>query len=991
MPGSFEDLHRRIAELLASLDAAHCHEVRELREEVSRLRDAIDDTEDLVSEPEPVGFEGGSAKRGNCGSIILSVPPLPSIDHSRLADAPSDKGSSDDESHHSDQDAVTTSTPLPDKPPSPAHNYPCKPPRQAPPGMPGTPTPARDPGVFHDVPALCGEGSAPKDIQDTKQEARDMPLAIPSTPESKDGRRRRSCLKSADQRKVSPAEDECADAQPLGVDSSEDTMAGRRKDGGRVSWNPSFIASEKAREVRKSMQIETPPAAETPIRRSVLIDPAATSGPLSPGSRAAPMGPRLSTNALAPFPRQVSMSARVSGAFAADISPPSNHLGPPFQLWPAWDFIGGRESHNSATQAKQFFRGIARMIKTADLSSVEDDGDVGPLGALMNVLQLFVLHPGSPKLLAWHGLAMVLILYEIVVIPLSAFDLEFGIVGETMLWVSAVFWSLSIIVGIFVGYHSNCELECNIKKTAWHYFTTSFVFDLIVVTVDWWALLTITLAPQGDESENESRKAVTSVARAAKSVKTMSMLRIFRLFRVVKLPAAVKELALVFQGSEFLNLCIGILKHFVMILLINHVIACLWYLIGRNGWVKEYMARDEAWEMLYLTSLHWTVTQFTPASMLVNPQNLGERLFTVVVIFFALISFSSFVSSVTNSMNHLRSLKSAESKQFAKLERFLHDHNIPFTVAVRIRRYLEHAMLQQKKRLQMKDVELLAKLSTPLTMELHFEVKFPAVSVHPFFAHYAEANVRAMHQLCHSGLRSVHLSTDDVLFNPGEIASSMFFVLGGELVYRKQLDKAATDPDASMRTSDAQGGGDQVFEKQAVHAGEWICEMVLWTPWEYHGQLRAATESSLDALDAAQFHDIVVNNKAGQGDIRMYACAALQLLNGNSTSLLGYSDLESETYTAAQIMAAAYPDEAGGHEDESKSHFHFHFGGLLKQKPKALRRQSSAAVFKKGFKKRSSVESIRSSSASQESASSMRSTTSGQDLPFSSLSTHSFG
>lgn len=167
--------------------------------------------------------------------------------------------------------------------------------------------------------------------------------------------------------------------------------------------------------------------------------------------------------------------------------------------------------------------------------------------------------------------------------------------------------------------------------------------------------------------------------------------------------------------------------------------------------------------------------------------------------------------------------------------------------------------------------------------------------------------------------------------------------------------------------------------------------MVLWTPWEYHGQLRAATESSLDALDAAQFHDIVVNNKAGQGDIRMYACAALQLLNGNSTSLLGYSDLESETYTAAQIMAAAYPDEAGGHEDESKSHFHFHFGGLLKQKPKALRRQSSAAVFKKGFKKRSSVESIRSSSASQESASSMRSTTSGQDLPFSSLSTHSFG
>merc|ERR1712007_143897 len=155
-------------------------------------------------------------------------------------------------------------------------------------------------------------------------------------------------------------------------------------------------------------------------------------------------------------------------------------------------------------------------------------------------------------------------------------------------------------------------------------------------------------------------------------------------------------------------------------------------MIGKDGWVKFYTTPDDSWKMLYLISLHWSLTQFTPATMAVQPQNLAEQAFAVAVLLFALVTFSSFVSSITNLMTHLQSLSSEQAKQFLKLERYLSDNHISFHLSFRVRRFLDHFFKEQNKKSHEKDVEILIYLSEPLRMELHREVYSPSVIKHPF-------------------------------------------------------------------------------------------------------------------------------------------------------------------------------------------------------------------------------------------------------------------
>merc|ERR1712048_619307 len=107
---------------------------------------------------------------------------------------------------------------------------------------------------------------------------------------------------------------------------------------------------------------------------------------------------------------------------------------------------------------------------------------------------------------------------------------------------------------------------------------------------------------------------------------------------------------------------LGILKTLMFILVINHYIACFWFGLGKREWFqsswpnKFLVNYPRSFPYAYTTSLHWSITQFTPASMEVTPQNEGERVYATVVIVGALVAFSSFVSSITAAMTHIRKL-----------------------------------------------------------------------------------------------------------------------------------------------------------------------------------------------------------------------------------------------------------------------------------------------------------------------------------------------
>jgi len=237
-------------------------------------------------------------------------------------------------------------------------------------------------------------------------------------------------------------------------------------------------------------------------------------------------------------------------------------------------------------------------------------------------------------------------------------------------------------------------------------------------------------------------------------------------------------------------------------------------------------------------------------------------------------------------MTHLRSMRADEEKQFLKLEHYLHDKRISYYLSLRVRRYLEHYLVERKHGLEERDVRILGVLSEPLRLEIHYEVYSPWFRQHPFFSHYQAMNLPTMQKLCHNATSTTYLSMDDVLFSTGEVARSMSFCGAGRFQY------AHTAPDG-------------VESATSVSQGQWVCEIVLWAPWQHRGQLRSSAESSIISLDAEIFHNVVLGSQAALFETSCYAVEAVRTLN-EFFDFQGISDITKIPFDPHQICIRAF-------------------------------------------------------------------------------------
>merc|ERR1719193_668564 len=255
----------------------------------------------------------------------------------------------------------------------------------------------------------------------------------------------------------------------------------------------------------------------------------------------------------------------------------------------------------------------------------------------------------------------------------------------------------------------------------------------------------------------------------------------------------------------------------VLLLIVNHFIACGWWLISVSyqpevdTWIKVHDFDDATWQYAYTTSFHWSLTQYTPASMHIQPQNFGERLYAVGVVVFALVGFSYVVGSITGSLTQLRAMKEEAAKQFWQLRRYLRKNQVPLLLSLRINRYLEHAWQQQARASDHSRVTILAMLSEQLQSELQSAVTVPHLEIHPLFHYISKVCPVTMQRLAASAMSKMPVAANDSIFLPGEKATHVYFMSEGRLAYIQRPV------------------GQEESKKEHVDAGEhWIAEPVLW-------------------------------------------------------------------------------------------------------------------------------------------------------------------
>jgi len=598
-----------------------------------------------------------------------------------------------------------------------------------------------------------------------------------------------------------------------------------------------------------------------------------------------------------------------------------------FKVYPGW------EQGAVKVRGAHLRKGV-RPSRATNVHKQEDIDDE-PRGQ-EGFLQRYVWHPHSQRRLYWDFVGMGLLGHDLIMIPFKyAFEPEGNIFLDLLVWAGMLFWTADMLLSFFTGYaetHGNIVMVPS--KIARRYLRTWFALDLVLVGFDW---LMILVWDTGAESAEQS-----NATRLGRSLRTLRFLRSLRLLRLLKLKRIFQEIQDQID-SEVVSTYWGIFKITILIITANHVIACMWYSIGTStegnaltrNWVQANGLDEKGVEYRYATAMHWSLTQFTPASMEVYPHNAIERAFCIIVVLFAMVTFSSFVSTLTSNMTHLRNRTADETRQFWLLRRYLKDLNITKMTSLRVQRYLEFAYRRQQQRVQEKEVALLNLLSQPLRYEVKHESFAPHLYMHPLFMAVGE-QTKAFTE----SLQAVSLASRDVCFATGQAAVNMFFVVDGDLFYsvpdEEEEDEEAV-PDSNSDFEECvsgeprrESGGQELFadlmrfsalsdefeaeEEESlceeglnsrVGEGQWITEAVLWTPWVHLGDLQALTDSQLITVDANSFGSAVRNATSLWSVLHRYGLAFV--LELNTIQRTDLTDNLDRSFSPKHIMRKCAP------------------------------------------------------------------------------------
>jgi len=387
-------------------------------------------------------------------------------------------------------------------------------------------------------------------------------------------------------------------------------------------------------------------------------------------------------------------------------------------------------------------------------------------------------------------------------------------------WTTRIFWTFDLLLNLVTGYRLRSGLpELRLGPAMRRYLRTWFLPDLVLVCCDWLVVFGVSAWMRWVR--------VMRLVRGGRQV-----LRAWSLVLKAKLMVPVKAIHLALDISMLL----------LLILWLNHVASCGWIFIGRYAesdtgytWLskQEYPEAGERYE--YLTALHWAITQITPGSMEVVPENSTERFYTVSTLFLGLLLGSSLIATLTSMMTQYKLRIENTSKKFMELHKFLHQQGVEPKLALAINLQVRMRS-REKERLKAKDVDYLSLVSTSLREALWHGWCMRFLSQHAFFNALEHLDQVAMQCLCNTAIKAQECPASEAVFETGTRDDCMYFVVHGQLQYLP----GESAPEANLLDGDP---------GLVLNPGDWCSEPALWTLWTHLGSLEAALTSEVLSLN----------------------------------------------------------------------------------------------------------------------------------------------
>lgn len=449
-----------------------------------------------------------------------------------------------------------------------------------------------------------------------------------------------------------------------------------------------------------------------------------------------------------------------------------------------------------------------------------------------------MFHPNSGRRILWDVLSVFVIGWDVLTVPLVAFEgVTENKVMDSMSLMTTIFWSLDILISFISGFYLGGVVEMRLAKIATAYAKKWLPLDLMIISADWSMYLA-----QAAFSE------YIGLARITKTLRLSRILRLVRLIRLMKVPGLIEDIVANFQSESLLTM-LGVTRSVGLIAIVNHFLACGWYAVGSlelgfdQTWLDRLDIEQRDVPYRYTTALHWSLTQFTPASMEVFPTNSAERIFAICVLFSALVVFSTFVSSITNAMTNLRRINNERSQQQVFIRRYVTENQLSMELGNKITAFVRTHNFMAKRRVHEEDVQVFKVLPETLRLTLHWEVYSDKLTPHPLFYHTKEVNEETLFEICHKSMTEVSVATGIELFCFGHTATKVYFMQSGVIEYHHEQH------DSMVQVVEAKAEGSSIRQ--------WLCEVVLWVKWTHRGRVSAVAPCEIVALDAQSFRKIV--------------------------------------------------------------------------------------------------------------------------------------
>jgi len=461
-------------------------------------------------------------------------------------------------------------------------------------------------------------------------------------------------------------------------------------------------------------------------------------------------------------------------------------------------------------------------------------------------MKRIIIHPHCYKRVAWDVLGLLLVIYDMVTIPLEAFDLGQSAFLLSMEWMARLFWTLDIAMSFLTGIvKTDGHLDMRLRPIASHYMRTWFSVDLFIVSADWLGFII----------------AASGLGLLGRASRVLRIIRVVRLLRLMKLAKAMEAVTERIQ-SEGVAVIAIICKLVLAMVAFAHLAACLWWIVGQarsDSWVGRGSYDAQPVEAQYLLCLHWALRQLSGGMDEVMPGSSLDRLYAIFVWVCAFTLGIAMVSIFTSKLTQLSIIESSQSRNMAVLRKYLTQNSISRNLALRVQRSAKHALLGE---LTPDMVDLLQVVSEPLRIEMHHEMYSKVYSAHPFFSAYLEEYAQESRKLCRWAMTSLLVDQGDIIFTEGEAPRQpkMYIVMRGALEYEMSGQHA-----------------------QEVYERRWVSEAALWTHWQHAGKFSAASDAKLVLLDATAFQEIACQLKHPNLDPKVYAADFITLLNSTAT------------------------------------------------------------------------------------------------------------